>query len=112
MMDKNLLDLYTDFLISSEGSRTATGLSAMLDGAVSHDKITRFLSCGDYDSKALWQQVKPTVRNLESNEGVLIFDDTIEAKPHTDENDVVCWHFDHSQGRNVKGINILSALVR
>ena len=111
-MDKNLLDLYTDFLISSEGNRTATGLSAMLDGAVSHDKITRFLSEEDYDSKTLWQQVKPTVRRVESDEGVLIFDDTIEAKPHTDENDVVCWHFDHAQGRNVKGINILSALIR
>lgn len=111
-MDRKILDLYTDFLISSEGIRTATGLSAMLDGAISHDKITRFLSGEDYDSKALWKHVKSTVRSLESEDGVLIFDDTIEAKPHTDENDVVCWHFDHTQGRSVKGINILSALVR
>jgi hypothetical protein len=38
------LDLSTDYLISTAGYATATGLSAMLDGEVSHDQITRFLS--------------------------------------------------------------------
>jgi hypothetical protein len=26
-----------------------------------------------------------------------------------DENEIVCWYYDHSKGRNVKGINILTA---
>ena len=42
-MDKNLLDLYSDYLLSSFGPTTATGLSALLDGQVSHDQVTRFL---------------------------------------------------------------------
>jgi hypothetical protein len=26
-----------------------------------------------------------------------------------DENEIICWHYDHSKGRNVKGMNILTA---
>ncbi len=38
------LDLYTDYLLSSTGPTTATGLSRLLDGALSHDHVTRWLS--------------------------------------------------------------------
>jgi hypothetical protein len=34
------LDLYTDYLLSTFGAATATGLSAMVEGDVSHDSIT------------------------------------------------------------------------
>jgi len=110
IMKHDLFELYTDYLLSSFGQTTATGLSAMLDGAVSHDQVTRFLSSDDFDSIALWKHVKKTVREIESEDGVLIFDDTIQAKPHTDESELVCWHFDHTQGRSVKGINLLNCL--
>ena len=85
-MNKELLELYSDYLLSSFGATTATGLSAVLDGEVSHDRITRFLSGQVYDSKTLWRLIKPMVREIESDDGVVIFDDTIVEKPHTDEN--------------------------
>ena len=109
-MKKADLDLYTDYLLSTFGAATATGLSAMVDGDVSHDQITRFLSAQEYTSKDLWQQVKPTVRSIEHDDGVLIFDDTIQEKAWTDESELMCWHFDHCSGRTVKGINLLNAL--
>lgn len=109
-MDKQQLELYTDFLLSNCGCATATGLSAMVDGEVSHDQVTRFLSAREYTSKDLWREVKTTVRQMERVDGVLIFDDTICEKAWTDENAVVCWHYDHSKGRSVKGINLLNAL--
>ena len=68
-MNKVMLDLYTDYLLSTFGFSTATGLSAMIEGEVSHDKITRFLSAQDYTSKELWQQVKSTVRSVEDEQG-------------------------------------------
>ena len=111
-MDKNLLELYSDYLLSSFGPTTATGLSALLEGQVSHDQVTRFLSGDAYTSKTLWQQVKPMLRSVERDEGVLIFDDTIQAKPHTDENELICWHFDHTQNRSVKGINLLNCVYQ
>ena len=82
----------------------------MVDGDVSHDRVTRFLSEREYTSKDLWTQVKATVRTIEKDDGVLIFDDTIQEKEWTDENEVMCWHFDHCAGRAVRGINLLNAL--
>ena len=90
--------------------QTATGLSALTDGAVSHDQITRFLASEDFDAKVLWQLVKPLVREVGRAYGVLIVDDTIEEKPYTDESELVCWHYDHSQSRSVKGVNIVNVL--
>ena len=109
-MKKADLDLYTDYLLSTFGAATATGLSAMVDGEVSHDQITRFLSGQDFTSKDLWQQVKSMVRSVQNSEGVLIFDDTIQEKEWTAENELICWHYDHVSGRNVRGINLLNAL--
>jgi hypothetical protein len=40
---KDYIDLYTDYLISVQGEATTTGLSDMLGGEVTHNKITRFL---------------------------------------------------------------------
>lgn len=111
-MDKALLDLYADYLIASFGPTTATGLSALLDGALSHDKVTRFLSERPFTSADLWQIVKPLVRKVQAQTGVLILDDTIQEKPYTDESELICWHFDHSKDRTVKGINFLSALYQ
>lgn len=109
-MTDSRLDLYSDYLSVSFGYATATGLSNLLDGSISHDAVTRFLSQPEFTSKDLWKQVKTTVREVESEAGVLIFDDTIQEKPHMDENDLICWHYDHCSGRNVKGINLLNCL--
>ena len=105
-----MLDLYSDYLISSFGLTTATGMSIALDGAVSHDDVTRFLSERTYTNKDLWKLVKPTIRKIETDDGILALDDTIEEKPYTDENDIIAWHYDHVFNRNVKGVNILNML--
>jgi DDE superfamily endonuclease len=109
-MNKEHLELYTDYLLSTFGYATATGLSRMVEGQVAHDQITRFLSAEEFTSKDLWALVKPTVREVEQEEGVLIFDDTIQEKPYTDENEVMCWHYDHTKGRAVQGFNLLNCL--
>lgn len=81
-----------------------------MEGRISHDQITRFLSEKDLDSKELWRLVKPVVRKYEQDDGVIIFDDTIEEKPYTKESELVCWHHDHSKNRSVKGINLLNCV--
>lgn len=110
-MNRDLLELYSDYLLSAFSYTTATGLSKMTNGVVSHDKVTRFLSEKELDSPELWRLIKPLVRQVEDEDsGVLIIDDTIEEKPYTNESELVCWHYDHSKGRNVKGMNLLSTL--
>jgi|ERR1044072_1629010 hypothetical protein len=111
-MEKSMLDLYTDYLIASFGPTTATGLSRLLDGQVSHDQVTRFLSERLKTSADLWRIVKPLLRQVESDDGALIIDDSIEEKPYTDENEQVAWYFDASKNRPVKGINFLTAFYQ
>ena len=112
-MDKYLLDLYSDYLIAQNQYATATGLSDLLEGQISHDKITKFLNKQEFSSKDLWEYIKPEVRRIEDDVGgVLIIDDTIEEKTYTDENEIICWHYSHAKGICVKGVNILSCLAR
>ena len=106
---KDRLDIYSDFLLASFSLATATGLSKLLDGDLSHDAITRLLRENDFTARELWKKVKPLVRKHERPSGVLIFDDTIIEKPFTDENELICWHWDHSKDRSVKGIGLLSS---
>jgi hypothetical protein len=103
------LDLYTDYLLSSFGQTSATGLSRLVEGEISHDSVSRFLSGNEFTSKTLWQKVKPLVRKHQTDDACLIFDDVIIEKPYTEENEMICWHFDHSKRRTVKGVNMLNA---
>lgn len=84
----------------------------MFQGEISHDQMSCHLRSKDYSSSNLWRYVKADVRKNQSSDGVLILDDTISEKPYTDENAINCWHFSHAKHRHVKGINLLSCLVR
>jgi hypothetical protein len=110
MDDKELLDLSSDDLISSFGQTTGTGMAEWLGGSISHDRIQRLLSKQDFTAADLWQIVKPHVRGMQQGDGVLIIDDSIAEKPYTDENEIICWHYDHAHDRQVKGIHFLTAL--
>lgn len=91
--NNQLLDLYSDYLISSFGQTTATRLATLLGGSVSHDKITRFLASQPRTSADLWKVVKPYVRQIQSEdsensedeaqEDALIVDDSIAEKSLT-----------------------------
>ena len=111
------LDLYTDYLISSTGQTSATGLSRLLAGALSHDQVTRWLSSSYLDSTQVWAQAKPLIRRAEQQRpadefAVLIVDDSILEKAHTDPSALICTHWDHSLGRFVKGLNFVSLLYQ
>jgi len=108
MKNPQILDLYTDFCLTSFAAVTATGLSKLLEGGYSHDQISRFLSQKEFTQKDFWKMIKRLVRKIESEFGVINIDDTISEKPHSTQNEMICYHFDHSKGRQVKGINLLN----
>src|SRR5678816_2834617 len=70
--DCAVLDLYTDYLISSCGLATATSMSAVLDNQISHDRVTRLLRSNYITSRRLWSEVKPMCREIEQDDAVLI----------------------------------------
>ena len=59
------LDLYTDYLLSSTGQTSATGLSRLFDGQISHDQVTRWLKQVYLDSRQVWSHAKPLIRRAE-----------------------------------------------
>lgn len=79
-MDKDLVDIYTDYLISQTKYATATKLSDILDQEVSYDRITRFLSKSDLSSLEFWKYIKPLVRKHNSEYDFFWIDDTISEK--------------------------------
>ena len=103
-MLKGLQDIYTDYLLMSFLKTTATGLSELTENEISHDKITRMLNGKELTTKDLWMLTKKIIRKHETEEGIIIIDDTTEEKQYTTENDIVCWHYDHAKRENVKGI--------
>lgn len=110
MKNPQILDIYSDYLLASFCTVTATGLSKMLENGYSHDQISRFLAQNRLTQTDYWLTVKKLIRKIEGENAILIIDDTIEEKPHTTENDIVCWHWDHSKERMQKGINIVNFL--
>ena len=63
-----------------------------------------------FTSATLWQVVKPLVRQVQNENAVLVVDDIIAHKPHTDASELIGWHYDHTTGTSVKGINFLTTL--
>ena len=75
------LDLYTDYLLSSTGPTTATGLSRLLEGALSLIHRTHCLSRASCGSAQVWRPAKPLIRQAEAQRGaadfaVLLVDDS------------------------------------
>lgn len=50
------------------------------------------------------------VRQIEKEDGVLLFEDTIQGKANMDENGVMYWHYDHYSGHTVRRINLFNAM--
>ena len=65
-MNFKLFDLYSDYLLSSFSllATTATGMSALMGKAISHDQISRMLNQRQLEPADWWQMVKPSVRSL------------------------------------------------
>lgn len=110
MKNPQILDIYSDYLVSSFTLVTATGLSELLDRGYSHDQISRFLQQGKFSQKDFWRLVKKYIRRIESASGILAIDDVIEHKPHSTENEIISYHWDHKENKSVKGINIVNFL--
>ena len=65
-MNKDMIELYSDYLIASFGQTTATGLANLLQGSIYHDSITRFLNSETLAAKEQWQLIKPMLRQHEN----------------------------------------------
>ena len=108
MKRKKLMDLYSDFLTGSPNVASALVFSKVLNNLFSHDAITRMLAQPELDQKEYWRSIKNVARQVETPQGVISVDDFIEHKPHSAENEIISYHYDHVSGESKKGINMVS----
>lgn len=106
----DLIEPYQESLMIHQGQVTCTGLSRIYGGVISHDKFTRLLSSGIMNEAYLWKSAKPICHEIREEGAVFIIDESIEPKPYTDENELICWHYDHASGMHVKGVSMLTGL--
>ena len=88
MKNKELLDIYSEYLISAFGQTTGTGMAELLGGSISHDQIQRLLSKERLGSAELWQIAKSYVRQIQQDDGVIIIEDM--PKSHTPTRTRLC----------------------
>jgi hypothetical protein len=121
-MDREMIDTYSDYLITNFGQATAISLSNVLGGELGHDSITKALADRGLTSKGYWKLIKPTIREIQDENASLFFaprqhltglgrsiDGLIVEKQHSDESGMIAYYFNHTKRRNVKGINIVDA---
>ena len=82
---------------------------------MSHDQVTRLLTNSYLDSKDLWLKAKPLMPAAEQSQAVddfalLIIDDSILEKPHTDQNAMISTSYHPIEHRYVNGLNFVSLL--
>jgi len=104
-------NVYIDYLLSTSGHISAVDLSEVLQGYYSHDQISRMLYTGEVDDKTLYLKGKRFIETKGIQGKVtLTIDDSIQEKPYSEVNGLVAYHWDHCEGRAVKGINFVTAL--
>jgi hypothetical protein len=109
-MNRELIDLYSDYLITAFSQTSATNLARVLNHEISHDTITRFLTRKELTSRDFWKIVKPEIRRIQKPNAMIAIDDFIVEKPHSEENGVIAWFFDHTTNKHVQGMNIVDAV--
>lgn len=109
---EELKNMYINYTISSFEKIEMTKLGKIAGVGFSHDRFTTMLLDTNLDNEQdLWKSIKPLLRSFENNkDGCIVIDDTILHKPHTKESDTVCWHYDHTIGKSIKGIGLLNFL--
>ncbi len=61
---KQMFDLYSDYLLAPFSQTSATGLSNLMNGEISYNQVTRFLSNEKKISKDLRLVVKPFIKKI------------------------------------------------
>lgn len=103
-------NVYVDYILSGSSVISAVDLSEAVDGRFSHDQVSRLLASGEVNDKMLYLKAKRIIDKKETKGLVTVsLDDSIQAKPYSEINGVVNWHYDHTLGWCVKGINFVSA---
>lgn len=104
---KMTIDLYGQFLLSSQINYTCTYLAEHFQG-LTHDNVQYFLKTSRFTPRMIWQRVKHEI--VLSAKGYLIFDDTVLNKEYSHQIELVRRQYSGNEHGIVKGIGVVNCV--
>jgi hypothetical protein len=104
---KTNLQLYCQYLMSSNDNYTATNLSEHYEG-LSHDSVTRFLKEQHLTPSLLWEKVRPLL--VHNKDACIIVDDSVMDKSYSHKIDGVHRQYSGNAHGIIKGIGVVNML--
>ena len=102
---KTTRQLYCQYLLSSQINYTGTNLADHVAG-LDHNSIYRFLKGETLTPALIWEKVWPLL--VQSEDGYLLFDDTVLDKSHSFEINGVRRQYSGNAHGVIKGIGIVN----
>lgn len=104
---KATLDLYGQFLLSSQINYTCTFLADHLEG-LTHDNVQYFLKTNRFSPRQIWKRLKNEI--VFSANGYIIFDDTVLDKSHSHKIELVRLQYSGNAHGLIKGIGVVNCV--
>lgn len=99
---------YGQFLINSPVNFTGTYFADTTAKEITHDSVTRYLKRGHLPPRLVWEKAAQTIQY--SNNGHLIFDDTVADKNHSEHISPARSQFSGNAKHVVTGIGIVNCV--
>ena len=104
---KTTLELYGQFLLSSQINYTCTFLAEHF-ADLTHDNVQYFLKTKRFTPRQIWQRLKHEI-TLSAN-GYIIFDDTVLDKSHSHKIELVRLQYSGNAHGLIKGIGVVNCV--
>lgn len=104
---KVTLELYGQFLLSSQVNYTCTYLADHFEG-LTHDNVQYFLKSNRFAPRQIWQNIKNVFK--QSLKGYIIFDDTVLNKEHSHKIELVRRQYSGNAHDIIKGIGVVNCV--
>lgn len=104
---KVTLELYGQFLLSSQINYTCTFLADHFEG-LNHDNVQYFLKNSRFTPRQVWKRIKKEI--VLSTKGYVIFDDTVLDKSHSDKIELVRRQYSGNAHGLIKGIGVVNCV--
>ncbi|MAZ40213.1 MAG: transposase [Legionellales bacterium] len=98
---------YCQYLLSSQTNYTLTNYAEHV-AKVSHDLVNRFLATERLTASNVWREVKNDI--VASENGYVVFDDTVLDKEHSKKIDSVRWQYSGNAHKVIRGIGLLNCV--
>ncbi len=98
---------YCQYLLSSQINYTLTNYAEHVEG-LTHDAVNRYLRDDKLTPKLVWEHVQPFLN--QSQNGYIIFDDTVLDKSHSKCIESVRWQYSGNAHGIVRGIGLVNCV--